>query len=111
MQLPEPGEFADMFGGFTVQVDQVAWGHVARKRSWLYIVGVERALVERSIRTGGTPTHWISGFRSSTRPRSYQGSGSATPPGIKICSAQQRRRTPRDFGVWLVDLARTARAA
>lgn len=30
------------------------------------------------------------------------------PPGIKVCSAQQRRRTPPAFAAWLVDLAARA---
>lgn len=31
----------------------------------------------------------------------------AIPPGIKVCSALQRRRTPRAFAEWLVGLARS----
>ena len=31
------------------------------------------------------------------------------PPGIKVCSAQQRRRTPPAFAEWLVMLARSVR--
>jgi hypothetical protein len=30
------------------------------------------------------------------------------PPGIKVCSAQQRRRTPPEFAAYLVRLARAA---
>ncbi|MFN2626623.1 MAG: hypothetical protein ABR520_11140 [Mycobacteriales bacterium] len=111
LDLPEPDEPADLFGGFTVAVEQCAWGHLARKRSWLYVVGVPRSVVLSGVRTGGTPTHWISGFRSSTsrNPKHYQQNGSAVPPGIKVCSAQQRRRTPPAFAAWLVELAASAR--
>jgi hypothetical protein len=42
------------------------------------------------IRTGGTPTHWVSGGRNPNR----KGSGGLVPPGVKVCSAEQRRRTP-----------------
>jgi hypothetical protein len=101
-RMPLPGEFTDAFGGWTLSVDQVDWGHVARKRTWLYIIGVERRHL--NCPPSGTPTHWISGFRSTTNPRA------ACPPGIKICSAQQRRRTPPAFARWLVDLAATAEA-
>lgn len=101
MTLPGPGE-GDSFGGFTVEIDQCAWGHVARKRTRLYCVGVDRALVESTIRTGGTPTHWCSGTRNKNH------SGGSAPPGIKFCSAQQRRRTPPQFADWLIGLARSA---
>jgi len=49
------------------------------------------------------PTHWCSGGRTK-RP----GMGATVPPGIKVCSAQQRRRTPVAFAEWLLELAATA---
>jgi hypothetical protein len=104
LALPEPGEFADAFGGFTVRVDQCNWGHFARKATWLYVVGVPRALVMSGVRTGGRVTHWIAGAR-----KRRVGGGGLIPPGIKVCSAQQRRRTPPAFARWLVDLAAAAR--
>jgi hypothetical protein len=79
-------------------VEQVSWGHVARKATALLFVGVEPT----GILTGGTPTHWCSGGR-----RRSSGSGGIVPPGIKVCSSQQRRRTPIAFAEWLVSLART----
>lgn len=96
-----PGEF-DELGGFTVNVDQCAWGHVARKRTRLYFIGVSFDLVQCTILTGGTPTHWCSGTRK------HNASGGSAPPGIKFCSAQQRRRTPILFADWLIGLARMA---
>lgn len=105
-QMPEPDELSDGHG-FTICVDQVAWGHVARKRSWIYMVGVDRAAALAGVRTGGTPTHWVSGFRSTTKRRKHERGGIAVPPGIKVCSAQQRRRTPPAFAAWLIDMARS----
>jgi hypothetical protein len=103
--LPLPRLFVprDWRGGFSLEVEQVAWGHCARKRTWLYFVGVDPASVCQSIRTGGRVTHWQSGH-SEYRPESNR-----VPHGIRICSAEQRRRTPPQFAEWLIALARTVR--
>lgn len=95
--LPRPGELPDAWGGRSIEVCQVDWGHVARKRTWLYLVGVHELGAMPETRE---PTHWASGG----------GTGSGrTPPGIKVCSAQQRRRTPVAFAEWLIGLAAQAR--
>jgi len=97
--LPYPGEPRDAFGGRTVEVNQCDWGHVARKKTWLYLVRVcNRALRYPPKRE---PTHWISGGRVQSR----KGSGGVVPPGVKVCSAQQRRRTPPEFARYLISLA------
>jgi hypothetical protein len=104
-KLPLPGELPDAWGGFTLQVDQVAYGHVARKRTWLYCVGIDRAWATSAVRTGGTPTHWISGtYKTQTSGRRNRGT---CPPHIKMCSAEQRRLTPLAFAKWLVQLAQS----
>lgn len=102
--LPCPGQPADAWGGYTIEVNQVDWGHVARKPTWIYIVGTEKIPPPPLPRE---PTHWISGFRSSTHrtPEHYKRQGCAVPPGIKVCSAEQRRRTPPAFARWLLDIA------
>lgn len=94
----------ECFAGFSVEVEQVSWGHVARKKTWLFFVAVDPRNVFNTLRTGGVPTHWCSGGR-----RRSNGSGGLVPPGIKVCSAQQRRRTPIAFAEWLVQLARSVR--
>ncbi len=101
---PLPGEPADKFGGYTIEVAQVEWGHVARKRTWLYLVGVPSSALEAPPFPGREPTHWVSGGRRHSR----KGSGGFAPPGIKICSAQQRNRTPQLFAEYLVRLAEAA---
>lgn len=94
--------------GFSLEVQQVSWGHVACKNTWLYLVGIDRALAVSGVKTGGEPTHWVSGGRNPLRKNGKQGGG-VVPPGIKVCSAQQRRRTPPLFAEWLVALARSVR--
>lgn len=100
------GSEIDKYGGFTIQVNQVEWGHPARKPTWLYVVGVgwlrtvsrckERPFV------GRMPTHWCSGNRNNKN-------GGSVPIGIKVCSAPQRRRTPPLFAEFLVGLAQTVK--
>lgn len=107
--LPKPGAlFCDRFGGWSTEVCQVDWGHVARKRTWLYVVGVDREAL--TFPPHREPTHWIRGFRHSEGrlTKTYRNTGSAVPPGIKVCSAQQRRRTPPAFADWLIALAHVA---
>jgi hypothetical protein len=98
--LPLPGELPDQWGGRTIAVNQCDWKHVARKPTWLYIVTAPGlALI---FPPPGRPTHWISGARD----RKLAKLRGVCPPGIKMCSAQQRRRTPMAFAEWLVALAR-----
>jgi hypothetical protein len=95
LQLPRPGAFADAFGGWTLEVDQVSWGHAARKRTWLYIVGVPRSEVVPL--RGGTPTHVVARRASSSSrlPRLHQ---------------RKRLLTPPLFAAWLVSIAAHANA-
>jgi hypothetical protein len=102
-QLPKPGSGeTDSHGGFSIEVSQCDWGHPARKRTWLYIVGLKDSIP--TMPEPREPTHWASGGRTKSSRN-----GSPVPPGIKVCSAQQRRRTPPAFAEWLIELARRCR--
>lgn len=102
--LPKPDTNTKQLGlfdsfGFSIEVCQVDFGHVARKRTWLYFVGVSRGVID--LPPKAEPTHWASGGRKAVR--------GPVPQGIKVCSAQQRRRTPPAFAEWLVALAKQAK--
>lgn len=103
--LPHPGELPDCFGGIAFEVQQVDWGHVARKRTWLYVVGAPLGIYPPRP-PKGEPTHWIGCSRRSTSRQ-----GSPVPPGIKVCSPRQARRTPPDFARWLLALAAECRTS
>lgn len=78
--LPRPDEYPDNHGGYTVEVDQVNWGHRAIKRTWLYIVGApEYTLDYPPLRQAETT--------------------------VEMMGKDERNRTPPDFARWLVDLA------
>lgn len=100
--LPYPGELPDAFGGVTIEVNQCDFGHVARKPTWVYLVGA-RSVGELPPRR--EPTHWISGGRGRAGKKAKT---TPVPEGIKVCSAQQRRRTPVAFAQWLIELASAA---
>lgn len=102
--LPLPGAPADAWGGWSVKVDQCDFGHVARKSTWLYIVGT-RALPP--IPPPREPTHWVTGGRGR-REGSKKAKTTPVPLGIKVCSVRQRRRTPPAFAEWLIEIARMA---
>lgn len=96
----------DAWGGRTYYVEQVDWGHCARKATWLYVVGlvsqlrIENLLVSRA--GTGTPTHWISGHTQAKR----RGAGTT----MLRTSSEKARRTPPAFADLLIEIARRCRA-
>jgi hypothetical protein len=92
--MPYPGQPEDQFGGYTIEVKQVDWGHACEKRTWLYCVGVPHsAHVTPEPRRA---THCVS--RDAKRKSSR----------LKRCSPEVARRTPPAFAEYLVSLARAA---
>lgn len=80
--LPLPGH-RDEFGGFTLPISQRWFGHVAEKRTLLYIVGVE---------PGAIPDLPY----SLDLPKVVN---------VKYCSPEVREGTPPLLAEWLVELA------
>ncbi len=74
----------DCYGGVTIEVNQVDWGHRALKPTWLYLVRVDFAGVVMP--APGCP---VTTVENMGRP--------------------EREATPRAFALWLRDLAATAR--
>jgi len=97
-KLPEPGA-KDQYGGWTLPIDQNWWGHRARKRTRLYIVGVQAAgLPDMPLRLGEA-THtvglWSGRNRATCRPS---------------IAKREYEHTPPDLARWLVELASRCRA-
>jgi hypothetical protein len=99
-RLPRPGELSYEPDIWTLEVDQVRWGHVARKRTWLLFCGVPKGAIGQ-IPPDREPTHWVSAPARVRRSN----------PDRRACSAQQARRTPPAFARWLVSLAKRASMA
>lgn len=97
--LPLPQELPDAWGGRTIEVEQVAWGHACRKPTWLYVVGVPSI---HGLRRDGEPTHQIWGTRTPKPGQRHRSD-------LKTANAAMRRRTPLAFAAWLLELASLAR--
>lgn len=80
--MPRPGHAPDRWGGYTLRVDQGAWGHLASKPTWVYVC---RAWVP------AVPPHVADPAR----------------PGVFDLPATARRRSPDDFARWLISAAAT----
>lgn len=78
--LPFPGYF-DRYGGTTIQINQMWFGHRAIKPTWLYIVGVE------------------------TLPDLPVNQATNATVEIERMSRRERLRTPPHLARWLVEVA------
>ena len=89
--LPRPGSmFRDAWGGWSLQVDQVWFGHPARKRTWLYLVGVEPEEVT------------LEGVDKSRRPTHTVGGDGVARPNLW---SEASRLTTWEFAEWLLRIA------
>jgi len=87
----------DQYNGFTISIDQFWFGHKARKRTWLYIVGCTLADLPPLPLNFSAITHHVS--TSLRKERKYH--------SMKELSKAGREATPIDFAKWLIEVATT----
>ena len=95
---------ADWQGGWTCCVEQGAYGHRARKATWLYANGVDLP----SLRWGRAPGDFVrleDGYHSAEERRRAVKTGAC-----QRLSHRQRAATPVEFRDLLLSIARTAGA-
>lgn len=96
--LPGPRAGVDAFGGFTLQVAQLWWGHKAEKWTWLYVVGADRRAMEADIPFRMEyPSHVVT---SSSGQRKRGGMWR-----LPELSKAEREHTPPALAQWLVKWA------
>lgn len=91
--LPEEGMFSDEFGGYTVEIDQYAFGHVANKPTKIYICGCPPQKLPVIPKKYGRAAKSITG----------------QVPGTKRCTQFEREHTPEALRQWLVEVAESSR--
>ncbi|MBR8201658.1 hypothetical protein [Burkholderia vietnamiensis] len=96
-RLPAPGQ-RDAFGGWTLPIFQMWFGHRAEKATLLYIVGCDPLDVPTIPFVMGEATHTIASSHRRQRMR-------FRPEVTKA----EREHTPLALAEWLVELARRCR--
>lgn len=83
---PKPGVGCDMWGGFTISIDQFDFGHVAHKQTYLYVCGVPYNELPQ-----------LPPCRKEKALRSITGN----VPGTVRCTQYQREYTPARLIDWI----------
>jgi hypothetical protein len=95
--LPYPDGFHDHWRGWSIEVNQLDWGHSALKPTWLYIVGCPKnQLPAMPCRRQHTP---LERFTRKGKRKS----------ALELLSKTKRSLTPPAFAEWLVEIARRSR--
>jgi len=82
MNLPKPGE-RDIYGGWTLSINQHWFGHPAQKRTYLYIVGINPKDIP-----------------------SYPINLNAVTNTVANMGKSAREKTPRSMAKWLIEMAK-----
>lgn len=106
LQMPEAGWLPDAWGGYTIEVDQFHWGHLARKRTWLYVCGCPYEELPPMPTRSGSPSHNVSSLsgRRGLSPAERR----AHPSWKPELGPNRRNKTPPAFAKWLCAVARAA---
>lgn len=100
--LPVPGADPDRFGGWTTIVSQKWWGHMAEKKTLLYIVGIRPDEIPKIPLTLGH-AQFTCGQSGRRKDRTRTLDRKEMPKAM-------RDVTPPAFAEWLVHLARLCAA-
>lgn len=88
------GNRTDEFGGYTIDIDQFWFGHKAKKKTWLYIVGVNRQDLPPIPLKFDAITHVVNTSKRDSN--------------LKEITKKEREATPILLANWLVDVAKLA---
>ena len=102
-QLPEPGWLPDEWGGWMLECDQFHWGHLARKRTRLYIVGAKSSDLPPIPHRDGEPSHCVSSLAGKRMDKDVR---KRLPTWKPELGPNRRDKTPPAFAEWLVAVAR-----
>lgn len=92
--LPFPG-LIDEWGGYSICIDQFQFGHKARKKTLLYIVGMPIDQLPIIPMNMNAVTHYV-GF-----PKSWKGKSRY---GMKEITKKEREATPEALAKWLIEI-------
>jgi hypothetical protein len=85
------GSQMDMFGGFTISIDQKWFGHKAKKETLLYIVGINPADLPAYSPCYTSVEYVVTGNKRTRK---------------KEIPKKDREATPLNFALWLIEIAK-----
>ena len=102
--MPLLGGLPDKYGGWTFECDQFHWGHLAQKRTRLYICGT--SLLPPIPKREGRPSHCVSSLTGKKRTIIERRNLPNYKPEL---GPNRRDKTPPLFAAWLIQVALNCR--
>lgn len=97
--MPLLGGLPDKWGGWVFECDQFHWGHLAQKRTRLYICGT--FFLPPIPHKDGIPSHCVSSLTGKRRSVAERRSLPHYKPEL---GPNRRDRTPLEFALWLKEI-------